>query len=111
MMTIFEKYPNSEFLRGLSADTEFFPLRERIVELFRFLDGLEDPHFEQQLDRDAHARLWEMMLAKILKSAGYELKSADHGPDFVIEKDGKRIFIEAIVLGLETKVILTLSRQ
>jgi len=99
MMTIFEKYPSSEFLKGLPADTEFFPLRKRIVELFRFLDGLEDPHFEQQLDRDAHARLWEMMLAKILNSGGYELKSADDGPDFVIERAGKRIFIEAICPG------------
>jgi hypothetical protein len=98
-MNIFEKYPRSAFLKGLPDDSEFFPLRERIVELFRFLDGLEDPHFEQQLDRDAHARLWEMMLAKILKSEGYELKSTDHGPDFVIEKDGKRVFIEAICPG------------
>src|SRR5262249_31837482 len=82
MMTIFEKYPNSEFLKGLPADTEFFPLRKRIVELFRSFDSLEDPHFEQQLEQDAHARLWEMILAKILKSEGYELKSTDHGPDF-----------------------------
>jgi hypothetical protein len=99
MMNIFERYPSSAFLKGLHDDSEFFLLRERIVELFRFLDGLEDPHFEQQLDRDAHARLWEMMLAKILKSEGYELKSTDHGPDFVIERDGKRVFIEAICPG------------
>src|SRR5437870_2949796 len=98
-MNIFEKYPNSIFLKELPEDSDFFPLRERIVELFRFLDGLEDPHFEQQLDRDAHARLWEMMLAKILKSEGYELKSTDHGPDFVVEKDRKRVFIEAVCPG------------
>lgn len=67
LMNIFEKYPSSTFLAGLPNDSDFFPLRERIVELFRFLDGLEDPHFGQELDRDAHARLWEMMLAKILK--------------------------------------------
>jgi len=98
-MNIFEKYPSSTFLKGLPDDSDFFPLRERIVELFRFLDGLEDPHFEQQLDRDVHARLWEMMLAKILKSEGYELTSTDHGPDFIIETDRKRIFIEAVCPG------------
>ena len=98
-MNIFEKYPSSTFLQGLPNDSNFFPLRERIVELFRFLDGLEDPHFGQELDRDAHARLWEMMLAKILKSEGQEIISAAHGPDFVIERDGKRIFIEAICPG------------
>ncbi|MGB4781774.1 hypothetical protein [Candidatus Methylomirabilis sp.] len=99
LMNIFEKYPNSTFLKGLPDDSDFFPLRERIVELFSFLDGLEDQHFEQQLDQDAQARLWEMMLAKILKSEGYELKSTDHGPDFVIETDGKRVFIEAVCPG------------
>ena len=98
-MNIFEKYPGSTFLKNLPDDSEFFPLRERIVELFRFLDGLEDRHFEQQLDRDPHARLWEMMLAMVLKSEGYELKSTDHGPDFVIEKEVKRVFIEAVCPG------------
>src|SRR5919108_3084322 len=96
---MFEKYPGSTFLKNLPDDSEFFPLRERIVELFRFLDDLEDCHFEQQLDRDPHARLWEMMLAMVLKSEGYELKSADHGPDFVIEKEDKRVFIEAVCPG------------
>jgi len=71
MMNIFEKYPRSAFLKGLPDDSEFFPLRERIVELFRSIDGLEDSYFEQQLDRDAHARLWEMMLAQILKFEGH----------------------------------------
>jgi len=98
-MNIFEKYPNSRFLTGLPQDSDLFPLRGRIIELFQFLDGLEDPHFEQELDRDPHARLWEMMLAKILSSAGYEPTSAACGPDFIIEKDGKRIFIEAICPG------------
>jgi hypothetical protein len=98
-MNIFEKYPNSIFLKELPEDSDFFPLRERIVEHFRFLDGLEDPHFEQELDRDVNARLWEMMVAKILKFEGYEPKSTDYGPDFVVEKDGKRIFVEAICPG------------
>lgn len=98
-MKIFERYPNSKFLKGLPEDSAFFPLRERIVDLFRFIDGLEDLHFEHELDRDPHARLWEMMLAKILRSEGYEPTSATHGPDFVVEKDGKRVCIEAICPG------------
>ena len=98
-MDIFEKYPSSKFLKGLPDDSDFFPLRERIIELFRFLDGLEDPHFEQELDQDPHARLWEMMLAKILKSEGYEPTSATHGPDFAIERGGKKILIEGICPG------------
>jgi hypothetical protein len=98
-MNIFEKYPNREFLRGLPDDSEFFPLRERIIDLFQFLDGLEDPHFGHELDRDPHARLWEMMLAKILHIAGHEVTSAPRGPDFVVERGAARIFVEAICPG------------
>jgi type I restriction enzyme S subunit len=98
-MDIFEKYPNSIFLKGLPDDSDFFPLRKRIDELFRFLDGLEDSNFGQGLDQDPHARLWEMMLAKIIKSEGYQPESADDGPDFVVRKDGKRVFVEAVCPG------------
>jgi hypothetical protein len=35
----------------------------------------------------------------VLKSEGYELKSTNHGPDFVIETDSKRVFIEAVCPG------------
>lgn len=95
-MNIFGKYPNSDFLKNLPEDSY---LRERIVELFSYLDGLEDPHFEHQLDQDPNARLWEMMVAKILKVEEYEPESTAQGPDFVVEKDGKRIFIEAVCPG------------
>jgi hypothetical protein len=98
-MNIFEKYPNSTFLRGLPDDSDFFPLRERVDELFQFLDGLEDSDFEHALDQDPHARLWEMMLAKILKTEGYKPTSGDRGPDFVIEMAGQRVCIEAVCPG------------
>jgi hypothetical protein len=76
-----------------------FPLRERIIEPFGFLDGLEDPHFEYALDQDPYARLWEMVLAKILKVEGYQPTSAARGPDFVVEMPPKRVFIEEICPG------------
>lgn len=99
-MNIFEKYPSSTFLNGLPVDSDFFRQREQIVDLFSFLDGLEDRNFLKLLDQDPHAALWEMMVAKTLKSEGYEpTRMSDGGPDFVVEKDGKRIFIEAICPG------------
>lgn len=99
LMNIFEKYPNSKFLKKLPDDSDLFPLRKRVVELFRSLDGLEDRHFDQQLDQDPYARLWEMMLATILTAHGYSPRSAEHGPDFVVEHEGRRVFIEAICPG------------
>jgi hypothetical protein len=99
-MNIFQKYPNSKFLKGLPDDSDLFPLRERAIELFRFLDGLEEPDFEQKLDQDPHALLWEMIVAKILKSEGYQPTRAYSGPDFVVENGGKRVFMEAVCPGL-----------
>jgi len=95
-MNIFEQYPNSRFLHDLPNDSEFFPLRKRITDLFSFFDDLADPNFQQELDGNhPHAPLWAMMLAKILKSEGYQPIRANSGPDFVVEQDGKKIFIEA----------------
>ena len=98
-MNIFEKYPNSTFLRRLPEDSDLFPLRARISKLFRSLEGLEDRTFEEQLEHDPYARLWEMMLATILTAHGYKPKSSGRGPDFVVERDGMRIFLEAICPG------------
>jgi len=98
-MDIFQKYDGSRFLKELPPDSSLFPLRARIMDLFRSLDGLEDPHFGRALDQDPEARLWEMMLATILRSEGYELSSAAQGPDFVIEASSKRVFVEAICPG------------
>jgi hypothetical protein len=95
-MNIFEKYPNSKFLKDLPEEPDVFHRREIMCELFPFIDGLQDSDFEQKLDQDPHAQLWEMVLAMILKSEGYKPTRAAHGPDFVVEKGGKRIFIEAI---------------
>jgi hypothetical protein len=40
-----------------------------------------------------------MILAKILKSEGHTLKSTNCGPDFVVEEQERKIFIEAICPG------------
>jgi hypothetical protein len=98
-MNIFKRYPDSAFLKNILKDSCPLLFRERIVELFRFLDGLEDCHFGQQLDQDPQARLWEMILAMVLKSQGYKITSSNHGPDFVIETENKRVFIEAVCPG------------
>jgi len=95
-MDIFQRYPKSSFLGKLPNDSEIFPLRKRIAELFPHFAGLEDPHFGQELDRDPHSRLWEMVVAKILRSEGYEPTSAAHGPDFVVKTGNQRVFIEAV---------------
>ncbi len=95
-MKLRSKYPTSTFVEQLYSSGNNLGCRERIESLFDALDGLEDSHFAQELDRDPHSRLWEMLLARLLRDAGYDPRSSDAGPDFMITQNSRRIFIEAI---------------
>lgn len=95
-MSIYEKYPNSIFLRKLTQASHHFDTPNRLQELFSYLDGLEDSSFGTSLDADPDSRIWEMMVAKILKSSGFNPTSSDSGPDFHVIHDGKNVFVEAI---------------
>lgn len=95
-MKLLSKYPASTFVKDLYARSDILGCRERIEHLFEALDGIEDFHFAQELDRDPHSRLWEMLLARLLRDYGYEPVSSDAGPDFMVKWNGRRIFIEAV---------------
>lgn len=96
-MGLYEKYPNSKFLKKTLKSS--FGLPKILEDLFSYLDGLEDTHFDSQLDQDCEARIWEMMVAKMLRLSGFELKSSDVGPDFTIETQEARINVEAVCPG------------
>ena len=73
-----------------------------MIDLFRSLDGLEDSHLGSQLDQDPESRLWEMMVAHMLRTEGYDPQRppGPAGPDFlVVARDVQRIFIEATCPG------------
>ncbi len=100
-MSIFKKYPSSSFLRQIPENRPLSGsrLRESIDDLFSYLDGHEDIHFATELDRDYHSRLWEMMVAKILVTSGYDFQSADKGPDFKLNVGMKTVWVEAVCPG------------
>lgn len=95
-MDIFDKYPRSKFLQGLRNRPDIFNLKNRITELFSFIDGLEDSHFETELDVDPYSRIWEMLVAKTLKESGLQISSSDAGPDFILHCGSQRVCVEAI---------------
>lgn len=65
-----------------------------LVECF---EGLQDSNFVEGLKKDPQSRIWEMMVAYILKKDGFELVSKDEGPDFLVRKNGKSImYVEAV---------------
>ena len=77
-------------------------MRERLVEVCQaFLDGgLGDGNTEQRLcSADDHIywqQLSEVLLAHQLKTAGIGFAHQQEGPDFRIDRDGRRVWIEVI---------------
>ena len=68
--------------------------------------GLSPPHLISEIETGSEGKLlsniWEAMLYRHLHSKGYELhgtvkKAGQHGPDFCIHLQDKKIWIEAVV--------------
>lgn len=61
--------------------------------------GLADRHFEQHLYGPSREiffeRIWELNLAEHLQECGLELRSANKGPDFLAEIEGRKVWFEA----------------
>lgn len=98
-MTLLERYPNSVFVKRLYAGEDALGSRSRIEQLFSALEGLEDSHFGTELDRDPYSRLWEMLVASLLRASGHNPSSADEGPDFICHWRYRRVVVEAICPG------------
>ena len=70
---------------------------QRLSMLVECFEDLEDSNFVEGLKKDPNSRIWEMMVAYMLKKEGYELVSKDEGPDFLVRKNGKSImYVEAV---------------
>ena len=99
-MDIFAKYPQSEFLSDARAP-HVIDGRQRLADLFDAIDGFEDAQFGIQFDTDPFSRIWEMMVATLLRNSGMKLHaSKGGGPDFITIHQGLRIVVEATCPGL-----------
>lgn len=89
-----------EFLTERYANNH--ELKDSVIHLYRQYAtwGLKDTKFNQDFTdgRDEHfySYLWEMLLARYFRGIGLDLTSADEGPDFRINWNGRAIWVEAI---------------
>ncbi|WP_306260993.1 hypothetical protein [Pararhizobium sp. IMCC21322] len=89
-----------KFLATKFADNDY--VRELLTALYEEFTswGIKDNIFDQDFtDGEPHhffPRVWEMVLARHLVQLGYDVSSKDAGPDFLIEHNGQRIWIEAV---------------
>jgi hypothetical protein len=76
--------------------------RSAVTELYEQYSswGLKDSKFDTELVSDRpgafESCLWEMLLARHLKALGFNVSSADAGPDFKLNYNGATIWVEAI---------------
>jgi hypothetical protein len=95
-VSIFKRYPNSKFLNEVLKSHAIFELRSRLDALYANIAGHEDEHFGSQFDCDPQSRIWEMMVATILKDAGLAFTGKGVGPDFNVTVPNRRIWVEAV---------------
>jgi type I restriction enzyme S subunit len=73
---------------------------ECLLALYNLYDSwnLKDTNFDSKFTSEDHfdSCLWEMLLARYLKSLGLDITSSDTGPDFKICYGDKTIWVEAI---------------
>jgi hypothetical protein len=98
------------FSAGDAGDRAYVNLRDlknewtepaREFALWERFCGFADPHFLTEVRRDFHARFWEMYLTCALQEyanqQGAVLSCPKPGPDILLERDGNRVWVEAVV--------------
>jgi len=76
------------------------PAKRYVERLWRVYAPYADRHFREDARKHFLQRYWEMYLAVALKDAGFTpVKLTDKGPEFFIEIDGRRVWVEAIAPG------------
>jgi hypothetical protein len=77
------------------------PAREFAESLWDRFRSFADPHFLTEVRRNFHARFWEMYLTCALQEfanrQGSILSCPKPGPDILLEHDGSRVWVEAVV--------------
>jgi uncharacterized protein (DUF4415 family) len=76
--------------------------KDAIIDLYNQFNGwgLKDVHFDTEIGNGCDATLWqrisEMCVAHKLKSLFYPVTSKNDGPDFLIEQENRKIWIEVV---------------
>ena len=89
-----EEYPNYDEYYVASGSIQ--ERKEKFDALYQKYRPYADRHFLTEVKKKFHQRTWEMYLGCVLLDRGINFASKDHGPDFLIEHRGKKIWIECI---------------
>lgn len=83
--------------RFIIESTYYDSARGVINEVFNSWDGFDNHYISEFQTTGFNSRLWELYLVASFKSLGFEIKKCLEGrPDFLIEKNGVSVFVEAV---------------
>lgn len=96
IVSIAKQHP---FFTKLSQEESFIPAKTVINELMPHFVDIDGNFVEQFQSSGFDARLWELYLNTYLNEEQLFFNREYNAPDFIVEKYGKQVAIEAVIVG------------
>lgn len=87
------------YFAKLSQEEAFLPAKTIINELMSYFVDIDGNFVEQFQSTGFDARLWELYLNTYLTEEQLFFNREYNAPDFIVEKYGKKVAIEAVIVG------------
>lgn len=98
------------FFVKLAGEESFIPAKKIINELMPHFKDIDGNFIEQFQSTGFDARLWELYLNTYLTEEQLFFNREHYAPDFIVEKYGKKVAIEAVIVGRKSDNPATLHR-
>ena len=86
----------SEYDKNYTATALCKERKELVENMYSKFSPHADRNFLNEIKTNFNSRSWEIYIGYVLSKNTNLLKSPTKGPDFLLEKDGKKIWIEAV---------------
>ncbi len=96
VISIAKQHP---FFTRLSQEESFIPAKTIINELMPHFVDIDGNFIEQFQSTGFDARLWELYLSTYFNEEQLFFDREHHAPDFLVQKYGKKVAIEAVIVG------------
>lgn len=87
------------YFKVLNESKSFAPAKAILTELSKFFTDIDGNFVEQFQSSGFDSRLWELYMFCFLTEQGFKIYRQDERPDFIVNKSGERVGIEAVIVG------------
>lgn len=108
VVSIAKQHP---FFTKLSQEESFVPAKSIINELMPHFVDIDGNFIEQFQSSGFDARLWELYLNTYFNEEQLFFDREHHAPDFLVKKYGKKVAIEAVIVGRKNNNSVSLFQE